>query len=302
MENVLVLQQVSKKFGRQYALTDVSLTIKKGDIYGLIGKNGAGKTTLIKVITQLLEASSGNVSLFGSQNYQEWTQSLKRVGSVIETPVAHNHLTAYENLNYYCKLRHIPHADKVIRETLEYVDLTDTGKKKFRDFSLGMKQRLGLAIALLTRPDLMILDEPINGLDPVGIKEFRQLVQRLNEELGMTFIISSHILSELYLVGTRFGIIEEGRLIREISKAEFEEQSEDYIVLKTSQLEEASRLIHDQLMHRIKVVNASYEIHIFTHSHEISKIVKELAVADIPVQEIYYARQNLENFFTDLVK
>ena len=139
MENVLVLQQVSKKFGRQYALTDVSLTIKKGDIYGLIGKNGAGKTTLIKVITQLLEASSGNVSLFGSQNYQEWTQSLKRVGSVIETPVAHNHLTAYENLNYYCKLRHIPHADKVIRETLEYVDLTDTGKKKFRDFSLGMK-------------------------------------------------------------------------------------------------------------------------------------------------------------------
>ena len=287
MKNVLVLQQVSKKFGRQYALTDVSLTIKKGDIYGLIGKNGAGKTTLIKVITQLLEASSGNVSLFGSQNYQEWTQSLKRVGSVIETPVAHNHLTAYENLSYYCKLRHIPHADKVIRETLEYVDLTDTGKKKFRDFSLGMKQRLGLAIALLTRPDLMILDEPINGLDPVGIKEFRQLVQRLNEELGMTFIISSHILSELYLVGTRFGIIEEGRLIREISKAEFEEQSEDYI---------------DQLMHRIKVVNASDEIHIFTHSHEISKIVKELAVADIPVQEIYYARQNLENFFTDLVK
>ena len=302
MENVLILQQVSKKFGRQYALTDVSLTIKKGDIYGLIGKNGAGKTTLIKVITQLLEASNGNVSLFGSQNYQEWTQSLKRVGSVIETPVAHNHLTAYENLNYYCKLRHIPHADKVIRETLEYVDLTDTGKKKFRDFSLGMKQRLGLAIALLTRPDLMILDEPINGLDPVGIKEFRQLVQRLNEELGMTFIISSHILSELYLVGTRFGIIEEGRLIREISKAEFEEQSEDYIVLKTSQLEEASRLIHDQLMHRIKVVNASDEIHIFTHSHEISKIVKELAAADIPVQEIYYARQNLENFFTDLVK
>ena len=180
--------------------------------------------------------------------------------------------------------------------------MTDTGKKKFRDFSLGMKQRLGLAIALLTRPDLMILDEPINGLDPVGIKEFRQLVQRLNEELGMTFIISSHILSELYLVGIRFGIIEEGRLIREISKAEFEEQSEDYIVLKTSQLEEASRLIHDQLMHRIKVVNASDEIHIFTHSHEISKIVKELAVADIPVQEIYYARQNLENFFTDLVE
>ena len=302
MENILVIQQVNKKFGQQYALTDVSLTIKKGDIYGLIGKNGAGKTTLIKVITQLLNANSGIISLFGSQNQQEWTQGLKRVGSVIETPVAHNHLSAYENLNHYCKLRHIPHADQIIKETLEYVDLQDSGKKKFRDFSLGMKQRLGLAIALLSKPDLMILDEPINGLDPIGIKEFRQLVQRLNEELGMTFIISSHILSELYLVATKFGIIEQGRLIREISKAEFEEQSEDYIVLKTSQLIEASHIIYDQLHYRIKVVNASDEIHIFTHSHEISKIVQELVSAGIPVQEIYYARQNLENFFTDLVE
>ena len=165
-----------------------------------------------------------------------------------------------------------------------------------------MKQRLGIAIALLSKLDLMILDEPINGLDPVGIKEFRQMVQSLNEELGMTFIISSHILSELYLVGTKFGIIEQGQLIREISKSEFEEQSEDYIVLKTSKLEEASRLIHDQLNYRIKVVNASDEIHIFTHSHQISKIVEELVAAGLPMQEIYYARQNLENFFTNLVE
>ena len=198
MENILVLQGVSKKFGQQQALSDVNLTIKKGDIYGLIGKNGAGKTTLIKIMTQLMHASNGTVSLFGSSNQTEWTQALKRVGSVIETPVAHNHLTAYENLSYYCKLRQIPNAEKAIQETLNYVDLTDTGKKKFRDFSLGMKQRLGIAIALLSKPDLMILDEPINGLDPVGIKEFRQLVQKLNEELGMTFVISSHILSSRY--------------------------------------------------------------------------------------------------------
>ena len=301
MENVLVLQQVSKKFGRQEALSDVTLTIKKGEIYGLIGKNGAGKTTLIKVITQLTQASGGSLSLFGSTNYSEWTRALKRVGSVIETPVAHNHLTAYENLNYYCKLRHIPHADKVIRETLDYVGLTDTDKKKFRDFSLGMKQRLGIAIALLSKPDLMILDEPINGLDPVGIKDFRQLVLRLNEELGMTFIISSHILAELYLVATRFGFIEQGRLIKEISKAEFEEQSEDYIVLKTSSLDQASQLLQDRLGYRIKVVNADNEIHIFTHSHEINRIVQEMAASKLVVQEIYYARQNLENFFTDLV-
>lgn len=301
MENLLVLKGVSKKFGRQQVLSDVSLTIKKGDIYGLIGKNGAGKTTLIKIITQLIHANAGSISLFSSNSQTEWTQALKRVGSVIETPVAHNHLTAYENLNYYCKLRQIPHADKAIQETLNYVGLTDTGKKKFRDFSLGMKQRLGIAIALLSKPDLMILDEPINGLDPLGIKEFRQLVQKLNEELGMTFIISSHILSELYLVATRFGIIDQGRMIKEISKSEFEEQSEDYIVLKTDHLAEASQLLQDQLGYRIKVINAQNEIHVFTHSHQINSIVKELAKADLVIQEIYYARQNLEHFFTDLI-
>ena len=162
-----------------------------------------------------------------------------------------------------------------------------------------MKQRLGIAIALLSKPDLMILDEPINGLDPVGIKEFRQLVQRLNEELNMTFIISSHILSELYLVATKFGIIENGHLIKEITKAEFEEQNEDYIVLKTNDLAGTSRILHD---YRLKVVNATDELHIFTHSHEINKIVQTLGAEKVTINEIYYARQDLEKYFTDLVE
>lgn len=302
METVVNVKHISKRFGQQLALNDVSLTVKQGEIYGLIGKNGAGKTTLIKVITQLIQPNSGTVALFGSSNNSEWTHALKRVGSVIEAPAAYNHLTAYENLNYCCKIRHIPNTDKVIQETLSYVGLTNTGKKKFRDFSLGMKQRLGIAIALLSKPDLMILDEPINGLDPVGIKEFRQLVQRLNEELNMTFIISSHILSELYLVATKFGIIENGHLIKEITKAEFEEENEDYIVLKTSDLAKASKILHDQLGYRLKVVNATDEIHIFTHSHEINKIVQTLGAEKVTINEIYYARQDLEKYFTDLVE
>ena len=302
METVVNVKHISKRFGQQLALNDVSLTVKQGEIYGLIGKNGAGKTTLIKVITQLIQPNSGTVALFGSSNNSEWTHALKRVGSVIEAPAAYNHLTAYESLNYCCKIRHIPNTDKVIQETLSYVGLTNTGKKKFRDFSLGMKQRLGIAIALLSKPDLMILDEPINGLDPVGIKEFRQLVQRLNEELNMTFIISSHILSELYLVATKFGIIENGQLIKEITKAEFEEESEDYIVLKTNNLAKASSILHDHLGYRLKVVNATDEIHIFTHSHEINTIIQELGKMNIAINEIYYARQDLEKYFTDLVK
>lgn len=301
MKTVLEIHGLSKQFGKQPILQDLSLSVKEGDIYGLIGKNGAGKTTLIKIVTQLLSADQGTISLFSSQGYKECTKALSRVGSVIESPVAHNHLTAYQNLRYYCTIRHIPNADQVIQETLKYVGLTDTGRKVFRDFSLGMKQRLGIAIALLSKPDFLILDEPINGLDPIGIKEFRQMIQRLNQELGITILISSHILSELYLVANRFGIVDQGRLIKEISKAEFEEQGEDYIILKTSQLALASQLIQDQLHHRIKVIDKDGEIHIFGQTHDIKVIVKALVQADIDVDEIYYARQDLEKFFTDLV-
>ena len=160
MKTVLEIHGLSKHFSKQPILQDLNLSVKEGDIYGLIGKNGAGKTTLIKIITQLLSADHGTISLFSSQSYKECTKALSRVGSVIESPVAHNHLTAYQNLKYYCTIRHIPNADQVIQETLKYVGLTDTGRKVFRDFSLGMKQRLGIAIALLSKPDFLILDEP----------------------------------------------------------------------------------------------------------------------------------------------
>ena len=302
MENILVIQQVSKKFGQQYALTDVSLTIKKGDIYGLIGKNGAGKTTLIKIIAQLLEADSGSVSLFGSQNQKEWTQGLKRVGSVIETPVAHNHLTAYENLNYYCKVHQIAQPDQLIKETLAYVGLSNTGKKKFRNFSLGMKQRLGIAIALINKPELMILDEPINGLDPLGIKEFRLMIQRLNQELGITFIISSHILSELYLVATKFGVIDQGRLVAEFTKDDFDRASEDYIVLKTSDRDQAANLIQDKLHYQLKEADKSDELHIVAQEQELNDINRELLLSNIHVNGIYAAHKDLEKYFTDLVQ
>lgn len=214
MKKVLEIRHLTKRYGQHLALDNVNLTLEKGEVYGLIGRNGAGKTTLIKVITKLIRPSQGSVSLFHSTSKSEWTHALKRVGSVIETPVALNHLNARQNLRYYCKIHHVPNPDKVIDEILDTVGLGHTGKKKFRSFSLGMKQRLGIAIALIAKPDLLILDEPINGLDPVAIKEFRQMIKKLSEEQGMTVLISSHILSELYQVSTRFGIIDHGHLIR----------------------------------------------------------------------------------------
>ena len=179
MKKVLEVRHLTKRYGQHLALDNVNLTLEKGEVYGLIGRNGAGKTTLIKVITKLIRPSQGSISLFHSTSKSEWTHALKRVGSVIETPVALNHLNARQNLRYYCKIHHAPNPDKVIEEILDTVGLGHTGKKKFRSFSLGMKQRLGIAIALIAKPDLLILDEPINGLDPVAIKEFRQMIKKI---------------------------------------------------------------------------------------------------------------------------
>lgn len=300
METVLKVDHVTKKYKTQHALDHVSLDIHKGEIYGLIGRNGAGKTTLLKTISRLISPTEGNVRLFGSLTSSDWTEALKRTGSVIETPVAYDQMTAVQNLAYYCTLRGIVDKENVIRDTLELVGLADTDKKKFKNFSLGMKQKLGIAIAILSKPDLLILDEPINGLDPIAIVEFRQLMKRLNEERNMTIIISSHILTELYHVATRFGFLNDGVLVKEISKTDFDELSEAYIVLNTSAMSEASRILQEEMHYKLKVVGQN-ELNIFSQSHEINRIVQRLVAAGIPIDGIYYQKEELEAYFTDLV-
>lgn len=197
MTPILSTQSLTKNYASGPALTQVSLSLEEGDIYGLIGQNGAGKTTLLKLITRLIHPTSGTISLFGSSSDREWSQALTRVGAVIESPAAFPNLSAYENLRYQATLLCLPQAEQVIQEILELIDLQNAGRKPFKDFSLGMKQRLAIGLAILAKPDLLILDEPVNGLDPIGISDLRALLLRLNRELGMTMMISSHILSEL---------------------------------------------------------------------------------------------------------
>lgn len=300
MEAVLKMENVSKKYKNQYALKHVNMEIRSGEIYGLIGRNGAGKTTMLKAVSRLIETTDGSVSLYGSSTSSEWTKALRRTGTVIETPVAYDQLTAAQNLAYYCKLRGIVNKKQVISETLELVGLADTEKKKFKNFSLGMKQKLGIAIAILSKPDFLILDEPINGLDPIAIVEFRKLIKRLNEERGMTIIISSHILTELYHVATRFGFINDGVLVKEITKTDFDELSEEYIVLSTSATDIASRILKEEMGFKIKVVNQE-EVHIFSKYHEIDRIVQRMVAGSVPVNGIYYSKQELEDYFTQLV-
>ena len=298
MEDILVIQNLSKHYGDQVALDSLSLRLKKGEIYGLIGQNGAGKSTLIKLITQIIAPSQGTVSILGSRTPKEWTTALHHVGSVIETPVAHQHLSAYDNLRFYCLDRGIKKPDSLIKETLYYVGLSQTGAKKFRDFSLEMKQRL----AILSRPDLLILDEPINGLDPVGIQEFREMVLRLNRELGMTLIISSHILSELYLVASRFGFIHQGRLIQELSKDDFDRESGDYIILQSQKTQMAKDFVQKQLGFRLKPSHQTDQLQLIGKAEDIPELAKALILADIPISALYYAHKDLERYFTDLIQ
>lgn len=299
MENILTVKAVNKKYGKQMALKDVSLTIRKGDIYGLVGRNGAGKTTLLKTIVQLSQPTSGEIQLFGAASQKEYVQQLKRVGNIIETPVAYDQLTAKQNLKYYCKINGIVEKDAV-EKALSFVKLQDTGKKKYKNFSLGMKQKLGLAIALLTKPDFLILDEPINGLDPVAIVEFRELLQKLNREQNITILISSHILEELHQVATRFGFIKDGVLVEELTKEEFGEKAKSFIRLETPEPRAALSALASLGVLDCKVVGQN-QINIYQLDVPVEKIVVALVKEKIAVRGIMLEGESLENYFKELI-
>ena len=219
MKEILVAKDIVKVYGNKTVLKHVNMNINKGDIYGFIGKNGAGKTTFMRVILSLTYPKSGEVKLFGDKTIQE--VGLK-VGSLIEAPGLYKSLNEEQNLQRFSTLYGAD--ESKIPEILKMVGLGDTGKKKAKDFSLGMRQRLGIAIALLGDPELLLLDEPINGLDPEGIKDIRDLILKLNKEKGITFLISSHLLDELGKIVTKYGIINNGEMIEEIDAEELREK------------------------------------------------------------------------------
>lgn len=242
---VLATHGLSRAYGKSYALDRADLTVRKGDIYGLVGRNGAGKTTLMRLVTGQSMPTAGSVELFG-QTGRELEQARRRTGAMIEIPSFAPFLTARENLEYYRIQRGIP-GKNVVDEVLEAVDLRDTGKKKFKSFSLGMKQRLGLALALMNHPDFLILDEPINGLDPEGVAEFRALLRQLNRERQTTILISSHILTELSSVATCYGFLEQGRLLEEISAEKLHEKCRTCLRLTVDDAAKAAAVLEREL-------------------------------------------------------
>ena len=236
--DILTTNDLSKTYRKTKALDHVNLTIQKGDIYGFIGKNGAGKTTLIRTITGVAEPTSGSFSLFGETDPLKVIRARKRIAAVVESPALHMNLSAYENLKLQCILlnKEKPH-HTIISNVLKKVELESLlveRKKKAKNFSLGMRQRLGIAMALISDPEFLILDEPNNGLDPEGIRDMRELLLKLNKEEGLTILVSSHILTELAKLATRYGFIDHGKLLKEIYASELNQASRQATVLTLS--------------------------------------------------------------------
>jgi len=299
-ENVLVTRSLTKRYGSAVAVDQVDLTLPKGEIYGLVGRNGAGKTTIIRMVAAQTVPTSGEVELFGAVGERELQAARARTGSMVEIPSFYPYLTARENLEYYRRQRGIA-GSHVVEDALEQVNLTDTGKKKFKTFSLGMKQRLGLALALMNRPDLLLLDEPINGLDPEGIVEFRNLLLELNRQYQTTILISSHILSELQNLATCYGFIDKGRMLEEISAAKLAEKCRDCLELKVNDAPRAAALLERELGYRDFEVLPGSAIRLYEGLDAPEKVTGLLVSQGIALYGVDHRGANLEDYFLNLI-
>ena len=291
MESILKATNIVKKYGNKTVLKNINMNINKGDIYGFIGKNGAGKTTFMRVVLSLTPKDSGEVIYYDNKSIN--SIGLK-VGSLIETPGLYKNASAYENMKRFSILYGAD--ESRINEILNMVGLGNTGKRKAKDFSLGMRQRLGIAIALLGDPELLILDEPINGLDPEGIKEIRDVIVKLNKEKNITFLISSHLLDELSKIVTKYGIINNGELIEEISAKDLNEKCKNKLIIEVDDTKQAlNKLVSIIPKEDIKVNNNSIEIN--SHIKESANINKLLVESGIMVNAIYPNLDSLEEYF-----
>ncbi|WP_449620073.1 ABC transporter ATP-binding protein [Robertmurraya sp. Marseille-Q9965] len=299
-EYVLKTGQLTKQFKNQTALNKVNLSIRKGSIYGFIGQNGAGKSTLIRIISGLASPTTGTVELFGCSDGQALNEARKRIGTMIEGPALYPHMTAVENLEAHRLLKGIP-GKECIEKTLELVGLQDTGKKKARNFSLGMKQRLGIAIALLGDPEFLILDEPINGLDPMGVVEVRELLKRLNQEYGITILISSHILSELHLLATHYGIIHKGQLLEQLTLDELNKKCKHYLHIKVDNPEKAAAVIESKLSTTDLEVLPDGLIKLFGFVDTPGRVSSILVNEELVIEHFMPMGQDLESYFMERI-
>lgn len=303
-EYVIETRNLSKIYSKDTVVNSVDMHVEKGKIYGLLGKNGAGKTTTMCMLLNLISPSSGEILLFGKNPGKYSTEVYSKIGSIIETPGFYENLTAYENLKVLAKLRG-NYNPQNINLVLEMVNLENAKSKKFKDFSLGMKQRLGIAAAIMHTPELLILDEPINGLDPIGIKEIRTLLKRLTHEFGITILISSHILSEIENIADIIGFMDEGVLIEEISKEDLFKRLDKFVEFEVSDIDLACEIL------KKLELKENYDF-IIDRNEGILRLYSRLELRDrfnaifvnsgINVKKVNLCEENLENFFLRMIQ
>ena len=297
---VIETRNLTKQYGAQTSVNRVSLHLRSGRIYGLLGRNGAGKTTTMKLLLGLTRPTAGEVFLFGMPLPGNEKKILPRVGSLIESPGFYPNLTGTENLKIFATLRGIPRSG-AIREALDLVGLPYRDKKLFSQYSLGMKQRLAIALAVMHDPELLILDEPTNGLDPIGIAEIRAFLRRLCQERGKTILISSHILSEISLLADDVGIIDHGVLLEEESLAELEAKNGRYIHLTVSDAAQAARLLETQLHTAAFRVEDARSLHILDPELPLPDIARTMLADGLALYDLHLCEDTLEDYFKRVI-
>lgn len=297
-EYVVKITNLTKKYGRATVLSDINLSLEKGKIYGIIGQNGAGKTTLINLINGLIYLDEGELELFGESGSSGLTAARRRMGMVCEHAGLHGNYSARDNIKLNMKLRGIK-GDELIDQTLANVGLMGVGKKKFRNYSMGMKQRLAIGCAMLSGPELLLLDEPINGLDPVGIVEIRNLLKQLNQRYGVTILVSSHILTELHELATDYIIINRGQVVDCVSAAGLEARCRRRLIMKTNDAQKVINILNTQ--YGVTNIYADGPLVVVNQPVDADRVAWSLYNEHVFVSEYHVEEESLENYFISMI-
>lgn len=299
MKYVIETENLTKQYATTTVVDHINLHVPKGKIYGLLGRNGAGKTTAMRMMLQLVSSTEGTIQLFGTTHNENTNALYGKIGSIIETPGFYSNLTGYENLQILAKLRG-EITEKSVRQALGIVGLDKETKKVFANYSLGMKQRLGIAAAIMHEPELLILDEPINGLDPIGISEMRSLLSKLSYSKGTTIFISSHVLNEIEQIADVIGVMHEGRLIEEVNMEELHKRNRRYIEFDLSDVRTAAKILENHYQIRnYSIRNNTLKVYDFTYSSgEINKAFVENRLF---VTKVNVEKESLEDYFSELI-
>ena len=294
-KKVLELKNVSKSFGKRKIIDNLNLEVEEGEIYGFLGPNGSGKTTTIKMILRLINSDSGEIKVNGYDTKKQFEKAMECIGAIVENPDLYKYMSGIDNLRLHARIRNID--EKRIKEVLELVELKGREKDKVGKYSLGMKQRLGLALTLLHKPKVLILDEPTNGLDPAGIKKLRDILKEISHKEGVAVFVSSHILSEMQLMCDRVAVLDNGKIVKVEKISDTNEEKEEVVEIKVRNIEKAVKILKEEFNLDVKIENNN--INITVRTEKLPEVIKKLAIADTEIQLVIPKEHTLEDIFFD---